>query len=223
MASSTSGSDGSGSGGGGGGGGGGEGGGGGGGGGGGSGGGGSVGGGGCDDGGGDDSLVDLFAVLAGAHSVGGGVFGFFDMHDGNELRQLCRLIRDDVAAARWREAKTRIRAPRRVARVLPGRGGGELAQAGRPQIRDAVLCLVGITSRCGYVGIGDAGIACLTGLHTLDIGATDAGPGPATGLDDAYSLITSHCYAYLTHSVTLLPFCTHTARGGLDPAGHRSV
>jgi hypothetical protein len=52
--------------------------------------------------------MDLLAVLAGAHSVGKGVFGFLTTLDGNELRQVCRLIRDDVAAARWRDAKTPI-------------------------------------------------------------------------------------------------------------------
>ena len=44
--------------------------------------------------------------------MGGGVVGFLAMRDGNELRQLRqlrRLIRGNVAAARWRDEATPIK------------------------------------------------------------------------------------------------------------------
>ena len=178
MASSTSGSDGSGSGGG-------DGGGGGGGGGGGSGGG---DGGGCVDGGGDNSLVDLFAVLAGAHSVGGGVFGFLTMRDGNELRQLCRLIRGDVAAARWRDAATPIKGPLAAWRAcFPGAVAANMD--GREDLRDADfvhLAGVKVLDMWDCTGITDAGLAHLTGIHTLNMRycdrIADAGLAHLTGI-----------------------------------------
>jgi hypothetical protein len=177
MASSTSGSDGSGSGGGGGGGG--E-------------GGGSGdsggGGGGGDDGGGDDSLVDLFAVLAGAHSVGGGVFGFLTLRDGNELRQLCRLVRGDVAAARWRDAETRIRGSLAAWRAcFPGAVAANLRE--RRDLRDADfvhLAGVKVLDMWCCRGITDAGLAHLAGIHTLKMryctGITGAGLAHLAGI-----------------------------------------
>ena len=178
QASSTSGSDSSGSSGGNGGGGGGGGGG---------GSGGGDGGGGGDEGG-DDSLVDLFAVLAGAHSVGKGVFGFLAMRDGNELRQLCRLIRGDVAAARWRDAATPIKGPLAAWRAcFPGAVAANVY--GRKDLGDAdFVHLVGVkVLNMGFcTGITDAGLAHLAGIHTLDMyrctGVTDAGLAHLTGI-----------------------------------------
>ena len=195
MASSTSGSDGSGSGGDGGGGGGG----------GGSGGGGGGGGG---DEGGDDSLVDLFGVLAGAHSVGGGVFGFLTLRDGNELRQLCRLICGDVAAARWRDAETRIRGSLAAWRAcFPGAVAANLRE--RRDLRDADfvhLAGVKVLDMWCCRGITDAGLAHLTGIHTLNMsyctGITDAG---LAHLTDIHTLRMERCEQITAAGLTHLP------------------
>jgi hypothetical protein len=144
--------------------------------------------GGGDDEGGDDSLVDLFAVLAGAHSVGGGVFGFLTMRDGNELRQLCRLIRGDVAAARWRDAETYIRGPLAAWRAcFPGAVAANVEW--RSDLRDADfvhLAGVKVLDMSYCTRITDAGLAHLTGIHTLNMGGctgiTDAGLAHLTGI-----------------------------------------
>ena len=139
-------------------------------------------------GGGDDSLVDLVGVLAGAHSVGGGVFGFLTLRDGNELRQLCRLIRGDVAAARWRDEETHIGGPLAEWRAcFPGAVAASVV--GRRDLRDADfvhLAGVKVLDMWYCRGITDAGLAHLTGIHTLNMSGcaqiTDAGLVHLTGI-----------------------------------------
>jgi hypothetical protein len=163
-------------------------------------------------------LVDLFRVLAGAHSVGGGVFGFLTTRDGNELRQLCRLIRGDVAAARWRDAVTPIRGSLAAWRAcFPGAVAANVG--GRKDLRDAdFVRLAGVKlldmTRCFWItdgglahlngihtldmgwctGITNAGLAHLAGVHTLDLtycrGITDAGLAHLTGIQQ---LVMRHC------------------------------
>ena len=191
-----------------------------------SGGGGGNGGGGGDDEGGDDSLVDLFAVLAGAHSVGGGVFGFLTMLDGNELRQVCRLIRGDVAAARWRDAETPIRGPLAAWRAcFPGAMAACLR--GRDDLRDADfvhLAGVKVLDMSYCTGITDAGLVHLTGIHTLIMfdcyGITDAGLAHLTGIRTLYmgdcTAITDAGLAHLTGIHMLdISFCYGITDAGL--------
>ncbi len=179
------------------------------------------GGGGGDDEGGDDSLVDLFAVLAGAHSVGAGVFGFLTMHDGNELRQLCRLIRGDVAAARWRDAVTRIRGSLAAWRAcFPSAVAANVG--GRRDLRDADfvhLAGIKVLVMWGCDGITDAGLAHLTGIHTLDMGycygITDAGLAHLTGI---HTLSMSRCHRITDAGLAHLTGIRQLTMWGCAPA-----
>ena len=144
------------------------------------------------DGGGryfDGSLAELFSVLAGAHSEGGGVFGFLTLLDGNELRQLCRLFRDDVAAAHWCDGVTPIKGSLAARRAcFPGAGAANVG--GRRDLRDADfvhLAGVKVLHMWDCPGVTDAGLAHLAGLHTLDAswctGLTDSGMESLVGVN----------------------------------------
>ncbi len=170
--------------------------------------------------------MDLFAVLAGAHSVGGGVFGFLTMRDGNELRQVCRLVRGDVAAARWRDEETRIWGSLAAWRAcFPGAVAAYLQE--RSDLRDADLAhLAGVKVlyMVSCTGITDAGLAHLTGIHTLYMvscdAITDAGLAHLTGI---HTLIMGGCdgitdagLAHLTGINTLdMSFCIGITDAGL--------
>ena len=51
----------------------------------------------------------VFSVLAGAHSVGEGVLGFFDTREARALRLVCSEFCEAVAIVPWSDMGTRIR------------------------------------------------------------------------------------------------------------------
>ena len=51
----------------------------------------------------------VLSTLAGAHSVGEGILGFFTTREANTLRLVCSEMREAVAGAAWYDAETRIK------------------------------------------------------------------------------------------------------------------
>ncbi len=58
--------------------------------------------------------TSVLSVLAGAHSVGEGIFAFLTTQDATPLRLLCREMRDAIASFEWWDDKTRIINARRL-------------------------------------------------------------------------------------------------------------
>ena len=137
------------------------------------------------------NVLDVFGVLAppsGAHGVGKGVFGFLTTYNARALRLVSRMCRDDVAAARWLDAETRITGSLAAWRAcFPGARAANVA--GRRDLRDADfvhLAGVKVLIMSGCTGITDAGLAHLAGIRTLNMGdcprITDAGLAHLTGI-----------------------------------------
>ncbi len=55
-----------------------------------------------------DYASTVLSVLAGAHSVGAGILGFFDTREAGAIRLVCVEFRDAVAAIPWADMETRI-------------------------------------------------------------------------------------------------------------------
>jgi hypothetical protein len=55
-----------------------------------------------------DHASTVLSVLAGAHSVGDGILGFFDTREARALRLVCAEFREAVAAIPWADMGTRI-------------------------------------------------------------------------------------------------------------------
>jgi hypothetical protein len=117
----------------------------------------------------------VLSVLAGALSVGDGVFGFFDTREARALRLVCSEFREAVAVVPWADMRTRIRGNvggwrrsfPRATKANIGRGRGR-----HNAIVDAdFVHFEGIhtldMSRCDQVGITDAAFVHLKGIHTL--------------------------------------------------------
>ena len=138
-----------------------------------------------------DYGTTVLSVLAGAHSVGEGVLGFFDTREARALRLVCSEFREAVAVVPWADLGTRIRGNVRGWRAsFPRATKANISVVySVPQRHNAIVDadfvhFEGIhtldMSFCAQVGITDAAFVRLKGIHTLDMiwcnqaGITDA-------------------------------------------------
>ena len=120
------------------------------------------------------SFNDVLTVLSppgGAHGVGEGIFGFLSTREARPLRLVSRVLCADVRNARWYDRATVIT--------------GELRKW-RACFSDARCANVRVLNIVGCARITDAGLAHLTGIHTLVMHGcaqiTDAGLAHLTGI-----------------------------------------
>ena len=127
-----------------------------------------------------DHASTVLSVLAGAHSVGEGILGFFDTREARAIRLVCVEFREAVATVPWADMETRI----------TGNAGGWRESFPRatkanisvaysyPQVHNAIVDadfvhFEGIHTlgmmRCRQAGITDAAFVHLQGIHTLDM------------------------------------------------------
>ena len=122
----------------------------------------------------------VLSVLAGAHSVGKGVLGFFNTREARKLRLVCSEFRDAVAVVPWADMRTRIRGnvggwrrsfPRAtkanisVERRLPPRHNA-IVDADFVHFEGIHTLIMWC---CSQAGITDAAFVHLKGIHTLDM------------------------------------------------------
>ncbi len=99
-------------------------------------------------------------MLAGAHSVGEGVLGFFDTREVRALRLVCSEFREAVAVVPWADMVTRIR----------GNVGGW--RASFPRATKANISV----AHGRFNAIVDADFVHFAGIHTIDmLGCRQAG------------------------------------------------
>ena len=140
-----------------------------------------------------DSGRTVLSILAGAHSVGEGILGFFDTREARAIRLVCVEFRDAVAAVPWADMRTRIcgnvggwRAsfPRaEKANISVEYDGSDRLRrmVSRPRhntIANAdFVHFEGIhtlnMSHCSQVGITNSAFVHLKGIHTLDMSCCD--------------------------------------------------
>ena len=114
-----------------------------------------------------DYASTVLSVLAGAHSVGAGILGFFDTREAGAIRLICTEFRDAVAAVPWEDEQTRI--SRNVGgwrACYPRATKANISvEFSEPQLHNAIV---------------DADFVHFEGIHTLDMsfcsqaGITDA-------------------------------------------------
>ena len=123
---------------------------------------------------------NVLSVLAGAHSEGEGILGFFDTREARAIRLVCVELREAVAVVPWADMGTRI----------TGNVGGWRASFPRatkanisvkysyPQVHNAIVDadfvhFEGIhtldMSYCRQAGITSAAFVHLKGIHKLDM------------------------------------------------------
>ena len=127
----------------------------------------------------------VLSVLAGAHSVGEGILGFFDTSEARIIRLVCTEFRDAVAVAPWADTRTLIRGNvggwrKSFPRATKANISADISQR-RSAIVDAdFVHFEGIHTLymegCTQAGITDAAFAHLKGIHKLNmIGCNQAG------------------------------------------------
>jgi hypothetical protein len=125
-----------------------------------------------------DYASTVLSVLAGAHSAGAGVVGFFDTMEASLIRLVCTEFREAIAAAPWADMGTRIRQNVGGWRAsFPRATKANISVNDRnPRRHNAIVDadfvhFKGIhtldMSWCGQAGITNDGFAHLTGIHTL--------------------------------------------------------
>ena len=127
----------------------------------------------------DDSSRSLLSVLAGAHSVGAGIFGFLDQRHACALRLVCVEMRDAVAAAPWMATSRIYSSVRRWRRCFPLARAADVAWRIKSPLYNADfkylrnLRWLNLTCSDGTY-VFDSAFAHLEGLETLFISAFDA-------------------------------------------------
>ncbi len=138
-----------------------------------------------------DHASTVLSVLAGAHSVGAGILGFFDTREARAIRLVCAEFREAVAAVPWADTETRI--SRNVGgwrACYPRATKANISvEYSDPQVHNATVDadfvhFEGIhtldMSFCSQADITDAAFVHLKGIHTLKMwccsqaGITDA-------------------------------------------------
>jgi hypothetical protein len=134
-----------------------------------------------------DYGTTVLSVLAGAHSVGEGVLGFFDTREARALRLVCSEFREAVAVVPWADMGTRIRGNVRGWRAsFPRATKANISvDFSYPQRHNAIIDadfvhFEGIytlnMSWCNQAGITDSAFVHLKGIHTLNmVGCSQAG------------------------------------------------
>ena len=114
----------------------------------------------------------IMSVLLAEHSRSEGIFGFLTYEDANNLRLVCKELRDEVRDFRWKDMKTRIKGSLKKWRTcFPFAKSANISY--RTDLTDAAFVhLKGIHTldmhECNQ--ITDAAFAHLKGIHTLDMG-----------------------------------------------------
>ena len=113
----------------------------------------------------------VLSTLAGAHSVGEGVLGFFTMTEANVLRLVCSEMREAVTEAGWNDEATRIEGSLAAWRACFPKARAATVNE-RLDLTDAdFVHLKGIHKldmrACSQMGITDGAFVHLKGIHTL--------------------------------------------------------
>ena len=116
----------------------------------------------------------VLSTLAGAHSVGEGILGFFTMEGANALRLVCSEMREAVAGAAWFDIKTRIKGNLASWRACFPKARAANVYSRRDLVDGDFVHLKGIHTLnmawCSQVSITDAAFVHLKGIHTLNMG-----------------------------------------------------
>ena len=181
----------------------------------------------------------VLSVLAGAHSVGGGILRFFDTREARAIRLVCSEFREAVAVAPWADAKTRITRNAGAWRACFPRAttANISVEWSYPRRHNAIVDVDFVhfeglhtlnMGKCSQPGITDAAFAHLTGIHTLDMrlcsqaGITDAAFAHLKGIHTlnmswcVQAGITDAAFAHLTGIHTL--YMSYCSQAGITDA-----
>ncbi len=134
-----------------------------------------------------DFASTVLSVLAGAHSVGEGILGFFDTREARAIRLVCSEFREAVAVVPRADLRTRIRGNVGGWRASFPRATKENVSVvwSNPPVHNTIVDadfvhFEGIhtldMSHCSQPGITDAALVHLKGTHSLNMcGCTQAG------------------------------------------------
>ena len=126
--------------------------------------------------GGDDDFT-ILSILSGAHSLGGGIFGFLNMKDSNKLRVQCVECRKAVRDFPWMDDESQItgsvkvwRAAFPYAQAVNISNRNDIVAADFVHIRgDARVRRMHTVLMPNCCSVTDAALAHLQGIHTLDM------------------------------------------------------
>ena len=90
-----------------------------------------------------ETPTTLLSTLRGAHSVGGGILGFFSTREARALRLVCCELREAVAEARWADGETCIKRSLGAWRACFPRA--RAANISAPSYPEKLICLTGRT------------------------------------------------------------------------------
>jgi len=115
----------------------------------------------------------IMSVLLAEHSRSEGIFGFLTYEDANNLRLVCKELRDEVKDFYWKDSKTRIKGSLKLWRIC-FRNAKAANIYKRRDLTDAdFVYLKGIhtlnMSGCNQETITDAAFVHLKGIHTLNM------------------------------------------------------
>ena len=125
---------------------------------------------------GGDGDYSILSVLFGAHSIGGGIFGFLNMIDSNKVRVQCVECRQAVMDFPWMDAshKSRIRSSVRawraafpVARAVNVSDRRDIVDADFVHIRGDARVRLHTVDMWNCKSVTDAAFLHLRGIHTL--------------------------------------------------------
>ena len=125
---------------------------------------------------GGDGDYSILSVLFGAHSIGGGIFGFLNMIDSNKVRVQCRECQQAVKDFPWMDAVSKVtgsvkkwRAAFPCARAIEISHRMDIVDADFVHIRgdERVRLHTVIMRQC--LMVSDAALIYLRGIHTLNI------------------------------------------------------
>jgi hypothetical protein len=125
---------------------------------------------------GGDGTHSILSVLFGAHSIGGGIFGYLNMKDSNKVRVQCVECRKAVMEFPWMDDESNIkgnieawRASFPCARAVNISGRRDLVDADFVHIRGDARVRLHTVNMSGCYKVTDAALVHLRGIHTLDI------------------------------------------------------
>ncbi len=128
----------------------------------------------------------VLSVLAGAHTVGAGILGFFDTKEARAIRLVCTEFREAVAIVPWADMGTRITGNVGGWRAsFPHATKANISVKDRhpmPEIHNSIVDADFVhfeglhaldMSYCSQADITDASFVHLKGIHTLNMFACD--------------------------------------------------
>ena len=125
---------------------------------------------------GGDGDYSVLSVLFGAHSIGGGIFGYLTMIDSNKVRAQCVECRQAVMDFPWMDAKSRIRgnveawrAAFPYARAVNVSHRNDIVDADFVHIRGDARVRLYSVKISGCHKVTDKAFVHLRGIHMLDM------------------------------------------------------